>query len=126
MENVTLNVTSPVQAVMRGVTRPVAYWVNNITDAGALSVENKKLRDENERLTNELTRSREDAIQQQNANDLNTVGFAAMSRGDYGLAETFFTRAMQLNPQFDRTAWDNLVYLKQLAHKPPEAGSPAR
>ncbi|MDP9163426.1 MAG: hypothetical protein M3N06_04950, partial [Pseudomonadota bacterium] len=60
------------------------------------------------------------------ANDLNTVGFAAMSRGDYGLAETFFTRAMRLNPQFDRTAWDNLVYLKQLAHKPLEAGAPAR
>lgn len=54
------------------------------------------------------------------ANDLNTVGFAAMSRGDYGLAETFFTRAMRVSPQFDRTAWDNLVYLKQLAHKPPE------
>ena len=55
------------------------------------------------------------------ANDLNTVGFAAMSRGDYGIAETFFTRAMRMSPQFDRTAWDNLVYLKQLAHKPPEA-----
>ena len=73
VENVTLNVTSPVQGVMRGVTRPVADWVNNITDAGALSVENKKLRDENERLTNDLARAREDAIQQQNANDLNTV-----------------------------------------------------
>lgn len=60
------------------------------------------------------------------ATDLNTVGFAAMSRGEYGLAETFFTRAMQLNPQFDRTAWDNLVYLKQLAHKPPEPVANAR
>ena len=54
------------------------------------------------------------------ARDLNTVGFAAMARGDYGIAETFFTRAMQTNPQFDRIAWDNLVYLKQLAHQPPE------
>ena len=60
VENVTLNVTSPLQAAMRGVTRPVADWVNNITDAGALSNENKKLRDENERLTNELARARED------------------------------------------------------------------
>lgn len=73
VENVTLNVTSPVQGVMRGVTRPVADWVNNITAAGALSDENKKLRDENERLTNELARAREDAIQQQSANDLNAV-----------------------------------------------------
>ena len=34
VENVTLNVTSPLQAVMRGVTRPIADWVNNVTDAG--------------------------------------------------------------------------------------------
>jgi rod shape-determining protein MreC len=73
VENVTFNVTSPVQAAMRGVTRPIADWVNNITDAGALSDENKTLRDENERLTNELARAREDAIQQQSASDLNTV-----------------------------------------------------
>lgn len=73
VENVTLNVTSPIQAAMRGVTRPVADWVNNITDAGGLSEENTKLRDENERLTNELARAREDAIQQQSANDLDAV-----------------------------------------------------
>ncbi len=73
VENVTLNVTSPLQAAMRGVTRPVADWVNNITDAGALSSENKKLRDENERLTNELARAREDAIQQQSAKNLDSI-----------------------------------------------------
>lgn len=60
------------------------------------------------------------------SSDLNTAGFAAMSRGDYGLAETFFTRAMQINPQFDRTAWNNLVYLKQLAHRSDEAGASER
>jgi len=59
-------------------------------------------------------------------NDLNTVGFAAMSRGEYGIAETYFTRAMRLSPQFDRTAWDNLVYLKQLAHQPAVPGPPQR
>ncbi len=58
--------------------------------------------------------------------DLNTVGFAAMSRGDYSMAETFFTRAMHLSPQFDRTAWDNLVYLKQLTHQPADPGAAAR
>jgi rod shape-determining protein MreC len=71
--NVTLNVTSPVQAAMRAATRPIAGWVNNITDAGALSDENTRLREENERLTNELARAREDAIQQQNAKDLDAV-----------------------------------------------------
>ena len=60
------------------------------------------------------------------AQDLNTVGFAAMSRGDFGVAETFFTRAMHLSPQFDKTAWDNLVYLKQLAHRPVDPGAPLR
>ncbi len=48
--------------------------------------------------------------------DLNTIGFAAMARGEYALAETYFSRAMQLNPEFDHTAWANLVYAKQLAH----------
>ena len=59
-------------------------------------------------------------------NDLNTVGFAAMSRGDYGVAESYFTRAMRISPQFDKTAWDNLVYLKQLAHRPAEAAPSQR
>src|SRR4051794_6499028 len=68
VENVTLNITSPFQGVLRGVTRPVADWVNNITDAGSLSSDNQSLREENERLTNELARAREDAIQQTQAN----------------------------------------------------------
>ena len=69
----TLNITSPVQALMRDTTRPIADWVNNITDARALSKENQRLRDENERLTNDLTRAREDAVQAQQAQDLDTV-----------------------------------------------------
>ena len=73
VENVTLNVTSPVQNTLSAVTRPFADWVNNITDAGALSDENRALREENERLTNELARAREQEIQQQTAEDLNLV-----------------------------------------------------
>lgn len=73
VENTTLNVTSPLQNGLSGVTRPVADWVNNITDAGALSEENRALREENERLTNELARAREEAIQQQTAQDLNAI-----------------------------------------------------
>lgn len=73
VENVTLNVTSPVQSTLSAVTRPFADWVNNITDAGALSDENRALREENERLTNELARAREQEIQQQTTEDLNLV-----------------------------------------------------
>jgi rod shape-determining protein MreC len=73
VENLTLNVTSPIQSAMRDATRPIADWVNNITDARGLSEENKRLRDENERLTNELTRAREAEVQAQNAQDLDAV-----------------------------------------------------
>ena len=73
VENVTLNVTSPIQSALSGVTRPVADWVNNMTDAGSLSEENRALREENERLTNELARAREQSIQQQTAQDLDAV-----------------------------------------------------
>lgn len=73
VENLTLNVTAPLQTAMRDATRPIADWVNNITDARALSDENKSLRDENERLTNELARAREAQVQTQNAQDLDAV-----------------------------------------------------
>lgn len=61
------------------------------------------------------------------ASDLNTVGFAAMSRGDLSVAEAYFNRALSLNPQFDRTAWANLQYLAELkAQKLREpTGSPS-
>ena len=73
VENLTLNVTSPAQTTLHAATRPIADWVNNITDAGSLSSENTRLRDENERLTSDLTRAREDAVQQQAQQDLNAV-----------------------------------------------------
>ena len=73
VQNVTLNVTAPIQETLRNVTRPVADWVNNLTDASGLSRDNQALREENERLTNELARAREDAVQHQNASDLDAV-----------------------------------------------------
>lgn len=48
------------------------------------------------------------------ASDLNTVGYAAMTRGDLAVAEAYFNRALALNPQFDRAAWANLQYLAEL------------
>jgi len=73
VENVTLDVTSPLQTGLSSLTRPVADWVNNITDAGALSEENRRLREENERLTNELARAREESVERQAAEDLAAV-----------------------------------------------------
>lgn len=73
VENLTLNATAPVQTTLHSATRPLADWVNNITDAGSLSSENARLRDENERLTNDLARAREDSVQQQAQQDLNAV-----------------------------------------------------
>lgn len=54
------------------------------------------------------------------AADLNTVGFAAMTRGDTITAETYFNRALAINKHFDRTAWNNLMYLKQQSDAEPD------
>lgn len=59
------------------------------------------------------------------AADLNTVGFAAMSRGDYTTAETYFNRALAVNKSFDRTAWNNLLYLKARNGSAPDPDAAA-
>lgn len=59
------------------------------------------------------------------AADLNTVGFAAMSRGDYTTAETYFKRALAINKRFDRTAWNNLLYLKARNGSAPDPDAAA-
>lgn len=73
VENLTLNVTSPVQSAIRGATRPVADWVNTITDARALAAENKRLRAENERLNSQIARANEADVQAQSVQDLNQI-----------------------------------------------------
>jgi Flp pilus assembly protein TadD len=44
--------------------------------------------------------------------DLNTVGFAAMVRGDLALAESYFARALEIDRSFNRAAAANLAWLK--------------
>jgi Flp pilus assembly protein TadD len=58
--------------------------------------------------------------------DLNSVGYAAMARGDLAVAEAYFNRALSLNPRFDRAAWANLQYLADLKTRagPPGAVRP--
>lgn len=46
------------------------------------------------------------------ANDLNTVGFAALTRGDLDIAEAYFRRALATNPFYDKTAAANLAWLE--------------
>ena len=48
------------------------------------------------------------------ARDLNTVGVAAMLRGDTRVAQGYFTRAIEMNGRFDKTAAANLAYLKAI------------
>ncbi|TPE61816.1 tetratricopeptide repeat protein [Sandaracinobacter neustonicus] len=49
------------------------------------------------------------------ARDLNTVGVAAMLRGDHRIAEGYFARAIDMNSRYDKVASDNLAYLKSIA-----------
>ena len=54
--------------------------------------------------------------QEQLADALNNIGYAAMLRGDYDAAETYLTRAMEESPAYHRKAASNLArvqYLKQ-------------
>jgi Flp pilus assembly protein TadD len=52
------------------------------------------------------------------AADLNTVGFAAMARGDDATAEVYFNRALAVNSRYDHTAAANLEYLKRKSANP--------
>ncbi len=45
---------------------------------------------------------------------LNNVGFIALMRGDYGNAEAYLLRAMEVDPRYNETAARNLSYLKQV------------
>ncbi|WP_439534953.1 hypothetical protein [Polymorphobacter sp.] len=45
------------------------------------------------------------------AQDLNMIGFAALSRSDDRIAEAYFRRALDINPRHDRIAAANLAWL---------------
>jgi Tfp pilus assembly protein PilF len=45
---------------------------------------------------------------------LNNTGFIALMRGDYGNAEAYLLRAMEIDPMYNDTAARNLAYLKQV------------
>lgn len=59
LENAVLSVAAPVESALRDATRPVADFVNNLTDINRLSGENQSLQEQNERLTAEAARLKE-------------------------------------------------------------------
>ncbi|MEX1253255.1 MAG: rod shape-determining protein MreC [Dehalococcoidia bacterium] len=59
LENAVLVAVAPVESALQDATRPVADFVNNLTDINSLTNENRSLREENERLLEQLSQSRE-------------------------------------------------------------------
>ena len=59
LENAALTISAPVDAALRDATRPVADFVNNMTDINRLTDETQALQEENERLLVELARLEE-------------------------------------------------------------------
>lgn len=45
---------------------------------------------------------------------LNNIGYVAMLRGDYENAEAYLLRAMEVDPTFNETAWQNLARLRNM------------
>ena len=45
---------------------------------------------------------------------LNNIGYVAMLRGDYDNAEAYLMRAMEVDPTFNETAWQNLARLRNM------------
>jgi rod shape-determining protein MreC len=67
LQNATLTISAPIESGLRNATRPLADFVNNLTDTHRLSKENQALRQENERLKSEVASLRET---EQELNDL--------------------------------------------------------
>lgn len=59
LENAVLVAVAPVESALQDATRPVADFVNNLTDINNLTAENRDLREENERLLAQLSQARE-------------------------------------------------------------------
>ncbi len=54
---------------------------------------------------------------------LNTIGYAAMLRGDYDLAESYFTRAIERSDIYYEPAHKNLIALEDMRRRTPHHAS---
>jgi rod shape-determining protein MreC len=63
LENAALSVTAPLQFALRDIARPLADFVNNLTDINRLSGENQDLREQIERLHAENARLSDSEIE---------------------------------------------------------------
>jgi rod shape-determining protein MreC len=102
LENAVLTVAAPVESALQDVTRPVADFVNNLTDVNRLSSENQSLREENERLTAEVARLQEVERELQQVRQLLVVREARPD--DSFIAANVFAR--EPNNQMDAVAID--------------------
>ncbi|MGB2694403.1 MAG: rod shape-determining protein MreC [Dehalococcoidia bacterium] len=59
LESGAVSIAAPIESALRTATRPVADFVNNLTDVNRLSDENQSLRETNELLTSQVTSLRE-------------------------------------------------------------------
>ncbi len=90
LDAIVLNVTAPVESALRGATRPLADFVNNLTDVNRLSGNNRALRDENERLKAENARLTEAERQLRQLQQL--VGIRQGSANDVFVGAHVFAR----------------------------------
>ncbi len=139
LENAALSVAAPVESGLRSATRPVADFINNLTDINRLSNENASLREENERLTAEnarLTEAEQELRDLQGFLELrgiregdvfvqasvfatdpsNTLQFIAINRGSRdGIAEHMLVLSSQgsvvgtISRVLDNAAWVTLA-----------------
>jgi rod shape-determining protein MreC len=65
VENASVKLFAPLEAVLRSVASPIADAVTNYSDVRSLTEENERLRAETERLNAEIARLREDATQRE-------------------------------------------------------------
>lgn len=77
LESVVLSAVSPIEQGLRDGTRPIADFVNNLTDVDRLSDENQSLREANERLVAENARLGESEIELRQLQQLLNVRGAA-------------------------------------------------
>ncbi len=73
LENAVLVAVAPLESGLQSATRPVADFVNNLTDINDLKSENRALRDENERLREQVVQLQEVETENQQLRQLNGI-----------------------------------------------------